>query len=69
MMDNEQLVARIKSEGQSSEDMLNLWEKNKAFVAMIARRYSSIAEMEDLQQEGFIGLYEAARHYEADTQP
>ncbi len=65
-MDNEQLVARIKSEGQSSEDMLNLWEKNKAFVAMIARRYSSIAEMEDLQQEGFIGLYEAARHYEAD---
>ena len=65
-MDNEQLVARIQGGDNEAENMLQLWQQNKGFIAMIARRYSAGAEMEDLEQEGYIALCEAARHYESD---
>ena len=65
-MDNEQLVARIQSGENEAENMLQLWQQNKGFIATIARKYTSLAEMEDLEQEGYIGLCEAVRHYEPD---
>ena len=65
-MDNEQLVLRIQSGVNEAENMLQLWKQNKGFIAMIARRYSAGAEMEDLEQEGYIGLCEAVRHYDPD---
>ena len=63
-MDNEQLVARIQGGDNEAENMLQLWQQNKGFIAMIARRYSAGAEMEDLEQEGYIGLCEAVRNYD-----
>lgn len=66
MMDNEQLVARIQAGDNEAENMLQLWKQNKGFIAMIARRYSAGAEMEDLEQEGYIALCEAVRHYDPD---
>lgn len=65
-MDNEQLVARIKSGENEAENMLQLWKQNKGFIATIARRYSAGAEMEDLEQEGYIALCEAVQHYDPD---
>lgn len=65
-MDNEQLVARIQGGDNESENMLQLWKQNKGFIATIARRYSAGAEMEDLEQEGYIALSEAVRHYDSD---
>ncbi len=65
-MDNEQLVARIQGGDNESENMLQLWRQNKAFIAMIARRYSAGAEMEDLEQEGYIALCEAVQHYDPE---
>lgn len=65
-MDNEQLVARIQGGDNGAENMLQLWKQNKGFIAMIARRYSAGAEMEDLEQEGYIALCEAVRHYDPD---
>lgn len=65
-MDNEQLVARIQSGDNEAENMLQLWKQNKGFIAMIARRYSAGAEMEDLEQEGYIALCEAVQHYDPD---
>ena len=65
MMDNEQLVLRIQS-GDNEENMLQLWQQNKGFIAMLARRYSAGAEMEDLEQEGYIALCEAVQHYSPD---
>ena len=65
-MDNEQLVARIQGGDNEAENMLELWKQNKAFIATIARRYSAGAEMEDLEQEGYIALCEAVRHYDPD---
>ena len=66
MMDNEQLVARIQGGDNEAENMLQLWKQNKGFIATIARRYSAGAEMEDLEQEGYIALSEAVRHYDSD---
>lgn len=65
-MDNEQLVARIQGGDSEAENMLELWKQNKGFIAMIARRYSAGAEMEDLEQEGYIALCEAVQHYDLD---
>ena len=65
-MNNEQLVARIQSGDNEAENMLRLWRQNKAFIAMIARRYSAGAEMEDLEQEGYIALCEAVQHYDPE---
>lgn len=65
-MDNEQLAARIQSGENEAENMLQLWQQNRGFIATMARKYTSLAEMEDLEQEGYIGLCEAVRHYEPD---
>lgn len=66
MVDNEQLVARIRAGEDEAENMLQLWQQNKGFIAMIARKYSAGAEMEDLEQEGYIALCEAVRQYDPD---
>ena len=65
-MDNEQLVVRIMAGDNEAENMLQLWKQNKGFIAMMARRYSAGAEIEDLEQEGYIALCEAVRHYDPD---
>ena len=64
MMDNEQLVDRIQAGENEAENMLQLWQQNRGFIAAIARKYVSLAEMEDLEQEGYIGLCEAVRRYD-----
>ena len=63
---NEQLVSRIRAGEDEAENMLQLWQQNRGLIATIARKYTSLAEMEDLEQEGYIGLCEAVRHYEPD---
>lgn len=63
---NERLVSRIQSGEDEAENMLKLWEQNQGFIAMMARKYTGLAEMEDLEQEGYIGLCEAVKHYEPD---
>ena len=64
---NEQIVGQIQTGEKEQENMTLLWQQNQNFIAMIARKYSSCAEMEDLEQEGYIGLYEAVRHYDASS--
>ena len=56
---NEQIVGQIQAGEKEQENMTLLWQQNQNFITMIARKYSSCAEMEDLEQEGYIGLYEA----------
>lgn len=63
---NEQLVARIRAGEDEAGNMLQLWQQNKGFIGVMARRYSAGAELEDLEQEGYIGLCEAVQHYDPD---
>lgn len=63
-MTNEQLVARIRAGENEAENMLELWKQNKGFIYKLAMKYQAYAEIEDLNQEGYIGLCEAVNHYE-----
>lgn len=58
-MTNEQLVSCIKAGVNVSENMFELWQQNRNFIHTIARRYQDNAELEDLEQEGYLALYDA----------
>ena len=62
-MTNEQLVIRIQAGEDTANNMLALWQQNKGFIYKMALKYSGYAEIEDLKQEGYIGLCEAVKHY------
>ena len=40
-MSNEQLVLRIKAGENVADNMLQLWQQNKKFVASIAKKYAA----------------------------
>lgn len=63
-MSNEELVARIRSGIDKAENMLALYENNKGMIHKLAVKYSGMAEIEDLEQEGFIGLCNAVDGYQ-----
>lgn len=63
---NEELVAEIQAGENGSDNMLQLWQQNRGFVYKMARKYQGYAEMDDLMQEGYIGLCEAVRQYDPD---
>lgn len=64
--DNEHLVALIQAGEDEAENMLQLWQQNRGFITTMARKYAAGAEVEDLEQEGYIGLCEAVPHYDPD---
>ncbi len=64
-MDNEQLVARIRAGEDVADNMLALWQNNRGIICMMARKYGPGTEREDLEQEGYIALCDAAGHYDA----
>ena len=65
-LSNEQLVARIQSGVDTADNMLRLWQQTRRFITMLAKKYSPYADMEDLEQEGYISLCEAVRHYDVE---
>ena len=66
-MTNEELVKLIQS-GPDPDAMEQLYRKNIPFIQKLAMRYAGYAEMEDLLQEAYFGLYEAVQHYEDDKE-
>lgn len=65
-MTNEELVARIQVGADAPKHMLQLWEQTKAFIHMVALRYQGYADLEDLEQEGYLALYDAVDGYNPD---
>ncbi len=65
-MSNEELVKRIQDGINVHENLESLWENNSGYVAIIARKYEVAEELEDLINQGFIGLYKAAEMYKPD---
>lgn len=63
---NEQLVARIRAGIDIADNMLRLWQQTEKFIGKLALKYQAYAELKDLKQEGYIGLCEAVRHYNAE---
>ncbi len=66
IMTNEQLVARIRAGEDEAENMLKLWQQTEGFIAKLAMKYQGCTELDDLKQEGYIGLCEAVRQYDPD---
>lgn len=62
-MTNEELVIRIQNKVDVAENMLQLWQQTKAFIHFMALRYKGYAELEDLEQQGYIGLCDAVDGY------
>lgn len=58
-MTNEQLVARIQAGEDVSENMCQLYDQVKDFIRSIAWKYRNSAELDDLEQEGYLALYPA----------
>ena len=68
-MTNEQTVARIQAGEDEGQGMAALYEQMKAFIHSIARKYQGCGvDLEDLEQEGFLGLYDAVAGYDPDRE-
>ena len=65
-MTNEQLVAHIRGHINEAENMLQLYNQNRGFIYKMAMKFQNYAEIEDLLQEGYLGLCEAVNHYKYD---
>lgn len=65
-MTNEELVLCIQEGMNISENMLELWQQNRKFIHMIAKRFNGKAEIEDLEQEGYLALYAAVDGYKPE---
>ena len=63
---NEQLAIQIKAGIDVADNILKLWQQNRGFIHKIVNQYKAFAEVEDLEQEGYLGLNEAVRHYNPD---
>ena len=66
-MTNEQLVIRIQAREDVSENMAALYEQTRAFIHSIAWKYRGYEELEDLEQEGYLGLCDAVDKYDPDA--
>lgn len=63
ILTNEELVEQIQQGINVQENMTALYEQTKKFIYMIAKTFMKYAEPDDLLQEGFLGLHEAAYSY------
>lgn len=66
IMSNEQLVILIKAGENTGENMKALYLQVKAFIHVIALRYQGRAELDDLEQEGYLALYPAIDGYDPE---
>jgi RNA polymerase sigma factor (sigma-70 family) len=64
---NEQLVIRIKAGIDLGENMLTLYNQVKAFIHTIAWKHRSYEDVEDLEQEGYLALYDAIDGYDPEA--
>lgn len=60
---NEKLVELIRAGVDPAGHMLQLWQQNRGLIGKIAARYQGCEDMEDLKQQGYIGLCDAVKGY------
>ena len=65
-MTNEQLALRIKVGEDVADNMLQLYQQNMGIIKDYARKYRSMAEEEDLQQEAYFAICKAVDSYDPD---
>ena len=66
-MTNEQLVELIQAGTDVADNMLRLYQQTAGLIAKIAGDYRGQEDLEDLKQQGYLGLYPAVDGYRAET--
>jgi len=61
---SEELVKRIQNGENVKENMAALWSNSRSFVAAIAKKYAAVDDMDDLVQQGYLGLHRAVSKYD-----
>jgi len=67
-MSNEEIVEQIQRGIEVTANQERLWQKNRGFVAQCIRKHAGSCDEQDFNdflQEGFIGMMEAARSFDA----
>lgn len=67
-MTNEELVEKIQNGIDVQENMGILYEQNKPIIFKIVKPYSKIIDIEDLMQEAYFGLYNAALKFDIKSE-
>lgn len=65
-MTNEELVKLIQDGRNPKENLSALWNQNKRFAWSAAAKYRKHADIDDLMQQSYIGLHEAAYRYDPE---
>ncbi len=65
-MSNEELVLLIQKGDFPKEHLEELYLKNIGFIRQIALKYKGYADIDDLMQEGYLGLYEACKRWDSE---
>lgn len=65
-MTNEEIVQEIQAGKNVKVNLGKLYEQNRGLIAKAARPYCAYCEMDDLMQEGFQGLWDAAKKFRCD---
>ena len=69
MMTNEELVEEIQLGHNIQGNMGELYLKNKNFIYQVAREFQSTKyELDDLMQEAYFGLFNAAKGFDPDQE-
>ena len=63
-MSNKEVIQAISAGGNRRQLMLELWKQNKKLIYKTAERYKGYMPLEDLMQEGYIALDNAARLFD-----
>lgn len=67
-MSNEEIVQAIQQqEIDKAAGMEQLYKQNKGVLYKMAKKYAVYAEIEDLLQEAYFGLYEAVMRYDVNV--
>lgn len=64
-MGNEELVAAIQNGADRQQNLERLYIQNKGFMLEKARKYSAFADVEDLMQETYFALENAADTFDS----
>ncbi|NSE52383.1 sigma-70 family RNA polymerase sigma factor [Coprococcus eutactus] len=66
-MTNEELVEKIQTGIDVTENMYQLYEQNSGMIYKIAKKYTYAEDISDLFQESYLALYKAAVKYKKDS--
>ncbi len=61
---NEQLASNVQKGVALQKCLEILYERNRPFILMIAKRYAKFLDIEDAMQAAYFGVMEAAQHYD-----